>query len=136
MVETDVDQTKPNIYMKVLEAEQKLQDNKMLARIWGFSNGDLVAAQATYHRSKHCFSKYTSKSINIRSVFQEDNEHILRDSVSALVGEMKPILDNKGVYLLSYLKTQFHKLLSNKCYSNPEAIYFTKLEENNSKGLS
>ena len=46
MVETAVDKTKPNIYMKVLEAEQKLQDNNMRAQICGLSNKDLVAAEA------------------------------------------------------------------------------------------
>jgi hypothetical protein len=49
---------KPDMYTKVLEAAERCKDQEMLARLHGVPNGDLVAVEARYHRTKGCYVKY------------------------------------------------------------------------------
>jgi len=49
---------KSDMYSMVLEAAERRKDTEMLTRLHGVPNGDLVAIETRYHRSKSCYLKY------------------------------------------------------------------------------
>ena len=49
---------KSDMYSVVLEAAERRKDTEMLTRLHGVPNGDLVAIETRYHRSKSCYLKY------------------------------------------------------------------------------
>ena len=48
---------KPDMYTTVMEAAGRRSDTDMLTRLQGVPNGDLVAMEARYHRSKSCYQR-------------------------------------------------------------------------------
>jgi predicted RNA-binding protein YlxR (DUF448 family) len=44
-----------NLYTSLKNAAEKLRDNRVLVRLSGAPNGDLVAVDTRYHRKKGCW---------------------------------------------------------------------------------
>ena len=75
------------------------------------ANGDLVAVEARYHRSKGCLIAYLNPR-NISAMSHEakieQNTHRI---MQLLIEEFeKPIIEEKSVFLLSTLKIRFLEL--------------------------
>ena len=59
MVRSSIDSKSQNLYTCILEAAKQKQDKEIITRLQGVPNGDLVAVEARYHRTKNCIPKYT-----------------------------------------------------------------------------
>lgn len=68
MVQTAINR-KLQLYLQVLEAAQIRDDKNVISRLLS-ANGDLVAVEARYHRTKGCLAKYISER-NIKSVMEK-----------------------------------------------------------------
>ena len=60
MVTSATDASGRNIFSKLLEAAQENEDHKLVSRLLGLTNGDLVVVKARYHRKKNCLGHYIS----------------------------------------------------------------------------
>ena len=52
-----------NIYVNMLRADEERSDLEMQLRLHGVPNGNLVAVEAHYHRTKNCYTH------NINNIF-------------------------------------------------------------------
>lgn len=115
MVESSVagDPSRHLMYTKILTAAQERNDIQMITRLRGVINGDLVAAEARYHRKRNCVSSY----LNIRNIAasrrlsttKEDNIH--SRAIQQLIIEFRPKIETKQVFLLSTLRTYYRQLI-------------------------
>lgn len=70
-----------NIYLNVLKGAEEKQDHKMITRLVGLANGDLVAVEARYHRTKNCYSKY----IKIKDSAKENHAELIEDRILGFI---------------------------------------------------
>ena len=79
-------------------------DDKRILHILSGVNGDLVAAEAKYHKS--CFSSYTSKSnIKHRAFKEEKDESLFSVAFKEMASTIQSFLDNGRAYDMSSLLT-------------------------------
>ena len=120
------------LYSQVLKAAEIRNDKDVLARLLS-SNGDLVAAEARYHRQpKSCVSKYISDR-NLVSVSDKNQE---KSRANIFIAEtlkdeyLSSIEDHLCVYELSTLKERYLELASEKnikLKSETSSAYFKRL---------
>ena len=76
-------------------------------------NGDLVAAEAKYHKS--CFSSYTRKSnIKHRAFKEEKDESLFSVAFKEMASTIQSFLDNGRAYDMSSLLTMYQHILKSK----------------------
>jgi hypothetical protein len=103
-----------SMYNRILKAAEQYQDHAMLARLYGVPNGDLVAYDARYHRTKNCLSKYLQGQISTITYQIPDNDETDKFKIACrkLVSEFQHrILQEKEVFLLTTLKQRYQELL-------------------------
>lgn len=110
----------PNMYTRVLAAAKARQDDNMLARLAGVPNGDLVAVEARYHRSRSCYINYVGKRV-ITATQKRQQDEAYSSSVKTLIGEFSsPILEHNQVFFLSTLRKRFLEILAEEGVDNPD----------------
>ena len=111
MVETSIDNKAENLYKKVLAAAEQKTDLRMIARLHGIGNGDLVAVEARYHQRKNCLTHYISWRNISASRKEEKRENAHNRLITKIKEEYcKPIIDSKEVFLLTSIKSRFMEL--------------------------
>ena len=106
MVESGINKEQSR-YSQILAAAENKQDNVMLTRLHGVVNGDLVAVEARYHRTKNCFSKYLRVTKNKHEVPEEIDSEVLQN----LMSEYLPLIEASQVFLLTSMLNRFQELL-------------------------
>ena len=98
---------KSDMYSMVLEAgaAERRKDTEMLTRLHGVPNGDLVAIEARYHRSKSCYLKYIKlQKLDVKQP-EGSEKQAVKVTVGKLISEFQtPIIDDNQVCLLTSLK--------------------------------
>ena len=122
MVATAVDTDKPSVYKSILDAAKQKQDIEMINRLQGVPNGDLVAAEARYHRKKGCVPKYTDH----RKIAGTVKQTQLRDSYLAAGHHLKDelytsLISDRQVVSLTSLKIRFCELAITEGVDNPDS---------------
>ena len=88
-------------------------DDKRILHILSGVNGDLVAAEAKYHKS--CFSSYTCKSnIKHRAFKEEKDESLFSVAFKEMASTIQSFLDNGRAYDMSSLLTMYQHILKSK----------------------
>lgn len=133
MVESTVDNNpaSQNMFVKMYNAAQQRDDQDMLTRLSEVPNGDLVAIEARYHRTrKNCYASYTSASSLAASKKQSLDENVYKSAVIQLMDEFKSsIIDEREVYLLSTLKERFCTILKEMDIQKPDAYSSQRLKK-------
>ena len=130
LVVVAIDCESGNMYIKMVNAAEKRGDLDMLARLHGLVNGDLVAAEARYHRLKGCYTQYISDKHIAAKQKQtvKDNAHKL--ALTMLIDEFKPlIVESKQVFSLAIMRTRFHEIATKAGMVNPEAYTSYRLKK-------
>jgi hypothetical protein len=121
LVESTIDSDSPNMYMKMMQAAHDRQDHEMLARLCGVTNGDLMAADARYHRRKGCLGFYINPR-NIAAAKQEQEHshvHAHKKAIMYLKEQWyDQIVEEKQVFLLTTLTQAYRELLHNEGVPN------------------
>ena len=90
MVESSIsDQYETNKYSKVLRAAEQMHDIEMVTRLAGVSNGDLVALEARYHRTKTFYVHYVDEQNIAYKVSQLKTTNIHKQAVHMLIEEFR-----------------------------------------------
>ena len=96
---------------KVFKAAQARRDDAMLVRLGEVPNGDLVATEARYHRSK-CYTSYINPrniaTIQVQSKMDSQHDKALK----IIIDEITPDINDKKVFQLSSVTSSFQELLS------------------------
>ena len=115
-----------DMYTKVLQAAEQRNDQEMVARLYGVPNGDLVAVEARYHRSKNCFATYINERNISAHETKEHTESVIKVALHELIEEFRvSIIERRGVFLLTTLKQRYAELLGGKGVQHSE-MYLTK----------
>ena len=99
--------------MQLFKKAAKAIDDKTILNILSGVNGDLVAAEAKYHKS--CFTSYTSKSNFKRGAFKEErDESVSSVAFKEMVSTIQSFLHNVRAYDMSSLLTMYQHILKSK----------------------
>ena len=123
MVEVAVDKApgSQNMYTRVMETAEQKEDHQMMARFCGVANGDLVAVEARYHRKKGCFSHYIKDKHVAAQQKEIDRTNANKKAIFELIEEYRPpIVQEKQVFPLTTLKTQFQEIAATAEIENSE----------------
>ncbi|XP_053373036.1 uncharacterized protein LOC123541526 [Mercenaria mercenaria] len=105
--------TSSSMYSKVLEVAQSKNDQSLLKRLISV-NGDLVAAEARYHRKKGCLVRYLKKTIEKQVGTSTEKENL--DTVTLqLIDTLKEDIEQNGkVFEVPEVKCSFLNLCKEK----------------------
>ncbi|KAG0718735.1 hypothetical protein GWK47_051889 [Chionoecetes opilio] len=108
LVQSSIDDKGENLYTRVLDAARRREDQVMLNRLLGVVNGDLVAAEARYHRDKSCVTNYTNER-NIAALSPADsNTNII---IQQVIHEFKKaIIEDQQVIPFTKLRHRYIQL--------------------------
>ena len=127
MVETSIDRKAENVYKKVLAAAEEKADLRMITRLHGIENGDLVAVEARYHRRKNCLTHYISVRNILASKTDEKRENAHKRIITKIKEEYyKPIVHGKEVFLFTSIKSRFMELAQDDAESDILQMYSTQ----------
>ncbi len=107
---------------------EQRQDQELLTRFNSLPNGDLVAAEARYHRGKKlCFPKYTHFTIQNQSA----DKNTFKVALNQIIVEYNDsIINEKEVYLLTTPREWFHTILHDAGVVNAETYTSHYLKKN------
>lgn len=130
MVQTSISSEDESLYARLLEAAKIRNDQNLLIRLSGVPNGDLVAVEARYHRTKTCMLRMYLKDVSSKGRSQEDSaKQAFKRALNKLGEEhLDRIVNNNEVFLLSKLTEQYRHNLKCEDVSNADAYRSNKLK--------
>lgn len=115
---------KPNMYVKILEAARCKEDNIMITRLLGVPNGDLVAGEARYHRTRNCYGKYVNPHYVNKTSDEDKLIDTYRVAVQQLISELTIPIQEKEVFLLQSLRSRLEVKLKESIGNETHPSWF------------
>ena len=99
------------MFSSIKETAQQLEDEEVLLRLSGAPNGDLVAVEARYHRTKSCVMIKYLNSGKAKGSTEVDDNNTRKDAFENLTAEFYfRIVHKQEVFRLTTLRSRYREL--------------------------